>query len=72
MSFSCDVTIQWLGFQTVDNMVNDGKIADQFRALVRIAQKYEGLKQCDNMEKFKLSCSTDYRIVKGVKNKETF
>ena len=39
MLSSCDVTIHWLGFQTVDNMVNDGKIADQTRALVCIAQK---------------------------------
>ena len=39
MLSSCDVTIHWLGFQTIDNMVNDGKIADQTRALVCIAQK---------------------------------
>ena len=62
----------WVFKLLIDNMVNDGKIADQFRALVRIAQKYEGLKQCDIMEKFKLSHSTVYRIVNGPKIRRPF
>ena len=53
-------------------MVNHCKIPDQTRALVPNALKYKRLKQCEIMEKFKLSHSTVYRIVNGPKMRRTF
>ena len=59
--------MEWLGFKSVHNMVNQAKIPYQTRPLVRIAQKYEGLKQIEIMRTFTLSPSTVYRILNGEK-----
>lgn len=64
--------MEWLGFKSVHNMVNQAKIPYQTLALVRIAQKYEGLKQIEIMRMFTLSPSTLYRILNGEKKKENF
>lgn len=48
-------------------MVFQGKIPEETRVLVRIAQKYRGMRQREIMERFGLSRSTVYRILKEVK-----
>lgn len=48
-------------------MVFQGKIPEETRVLVHIAQKYRGMRQREIMERFGLSRSTVYRILKEVK-----
>ena len=48
-------------------MVFQGKIPDETRVLVRIAQKFRGMRQREIMERFRLSRSTVYRILKEEK-----
>lgn len=48
-------------------MVFQGKIPEEARVFVRIAQKYRGMRQREIMERFGLSRSTVYRILKEVK-----
>ena len=59
--------IELFGRKKYSNMVFRGKIPDEIRALVRTAQKYEGMKQRQIMEKFGFSRSTIYRILTGFK-----
>ena len=48
-------------------MVFQGKIPDKSRAFVRIAQKYQGIRQSEIMGNCGFSWSTIYRTLKGVK-----
>ena len=48
-------------------MVFQGKIPEETRAFVRIAQKYRGKRQNEIMERCGVSWSTVYRILKGEK-----
>ena len=51
-------------------MVFQGKIPEETRVFVRIAQKYRGMRQSEIMEKCGLSRSTVYRILPGLKTKQ--
>ena len=48
-------------------MVLQGKIPDESRAIVRIAQEYRVMRQSEIMVRRDLSLSTVYRTLKGVK-----
>jgi len=48
-------------------MVFQGKIPEETQVFVPIVQKYSGMRQCEIMERFGLSRSTVYRILKEVK-----
>ena len=49
------------------HIVFQGKIPDESRAIVRIAQKYRGIRQREIMGSCGFSWSTIYRTLKGVK-----
>ena len=51
----------------VQYAVFQGKIPEETRVFVRIAQKYRGMRQGEIMKKFGLSWLTVYRILKEVK-----
>ena len=52
-------------------MVFQGKILEETRVFVRIAQTYRGMRQSDIMEKCGVSRSTVYRILLGLKTKQS-